>query len=336
MGKNSSLFIPGRVEYVESSNEMAIAGEYDGWRLKVRTDNDGNKDTFDLPWAFPALPKTFQSIPKPGEGVFVLNGEIGNGDSQRYYLGPIISQPQFQEMCSYGDGGRGPAMSLLDTSKPLTKKPLTSISRKREMTHGSFPDLQDVALVGRGQEDIVLKYRNTQDGPESEIDLRAGIRLEPTDTTIKYLKGNVVFNSDNPAYIQIKYAKNGVSGLNDGEGDNDIEKYESQTTRSGNGVINLVADKINIISHQDNNMFGSSISDSDNLIKKGELDQIMSLLHRSVYGDELITVLEKIVNVLATHTHPFIMLPPIIDGTELADLIAYDYEKIISPHVRIS
>ena len=101
-------------------------------------------------------------------------------------------------------------------------------------------------------------------------------------------------------------------------------------------MINLVADKINIISHQDNNMFGSSISDSDNLIKKGELDQIMSLLHRSVYGDELITVLEKIVNVLATHTHPFIMLPPIIDGTELADLIAYDYEKIISPHVRIS
>lgn len=336
MAENGSFIVPGKVEYVEGDESFGIADDAGAWRIKVRLDSDGNTPTVKLPWAFPLNPKVLQSVPRVNEGVFVLTSNLNKPNSQRYYIGPIISQPQYQEFCDYGLGGRGPAMSLLSVSKLSTNKPLTSISRKKEITNGAFPNLQDVALIGRGQEDIVLKYRNTSSGKESEIDLRAGIRLKPTDSNIKFMKGNVVFNNQDPGYIQVKYSNNGISGLKSGSGDNDIDKYESIDRRTANSVVNVVSDKINLISHKDSNRFGELITDRENLIKDGELDQIMSNLHRAVYGDELIILLKKIISVLATHTHPIGTLPPTIWGTDLKDIIDYPYEKIISPHVRLS
>lgn len=336
MANGEAFFVTGVVEYVEGVDNYLADGDADAWRIKVRLDSDGNKSVDELPWAFPANPKILQSVPKKGEGVYVITSNIGNPDSQRYYIGPIISQPQYQEYCEYGPGGRGPAMSMLSVSKPMTPPPLTGISRKAEATKGAFPDLQDVALIGRGQEDIVLKYRNTSSGKESEVDLRAGIRLEPTGTKIKFMRGNVIFNTQDPGYVQVKHSTNGVSGLKAGEGDSDEDKYESISNRTANSVVNVVADKINLISHKDRNSFGELIADRDNLIEKGELDQIMSKLHRSVYGDELIILLKKIVNALVTHTHPYPMMTPISHGTDMENIVDYPYEKILSPNVRIS
>ena len=332
----SSNIITGRVEYVESGGDYQLPDDINAWRIKVRIDDDGNKETASLPWAFPFNPKVIQSIPQIGEGVVVVMSEVGNVDSQRYYIGPIISQPQYQDYCDYGITGRGPATSLLSNSKPLGEKPLASIYKRKDLTYGSFPNLKDVAIIGRGQEDVVLKYRKKENNTESEVDIRSGIRLEPSDTSIKFIKGNVIFNDVNPAYIQVKHGTNGIAGINKGTGDSDDDKYENRESRTANAVVNVVADKINLISHKDANAFGNKIADRENLIKEGELDDIMSLLHRSVYGDELIILLKKIVQILATHTHPYNMLPPTIEGTELKNLISYPYEKIISPNVRIS
>ena len=228
---------------------------------------------------------------------------------------------------------------MLATGKPLKEKPLTSIDRARGLTKGSFPNMEDVALIGRGQEDIVLKYKAGESGqpsPSSEIDLRAGIRLQPSDDSIKYLKGNVVFNDKDPAYIQVKYKKSGLAGLNDGDGDGGKDNYESKSKRTANSVINVVADKINLISHKDSNQFGEKLTNREELVLEGEIDNIMSQLHRSVYGDELVNLLKLIVKALSTHTHSYSMLPPTIIGTELEDLQGYPYEKLLSPNVRIS
>ena len=68
---------------------------FDG--LRVRAEFEGidfpNGDYSNIPWAFPLLPKTFQSIPKVGEAVLVFY--YGGNNGQRFYIGPIISQPQF-------------------------------------------------------------------------------------------------------------------------------------------------------------------------------------------------------------------------------------------------
>lgn len=334
---NSSLVMLGQVVYVENTNNIQYRDDASALRIKVRLDSDRNTKTDEmLPYAFPLLPKTMQSVPKVGEGVFVFTAKINENDSQRYYIGPIISQPQFMEECRYMQGF-GDAVSLIKEAKPGKNLPLTSIGRAKSLTKGAYPEPNDVAIVGRGQEDVVLKYRNSKDiGYASEIDIRAGIRVQPTDNSIKYLKGNVVFNTDSPSYIQVKYKANGMCGIKNGEGDNVPDKYESRDARQGKSVVNIVADKINLISHKDSAQFGDLITNRDTLVLEEEMDNIMSQMHRAVYGDELITLLKLMIEVIRTHTHPYSMMPPTQDGTPMVDLVGYQMEKLISPNVRIS
>lgn len=332
---NQSLVVTGQVVYVENSGSLDFGTEVGGGRIKVRLDSDKQTSTDKLPWAFPLLPRTFQAIPKEGEGVFVLTASASNPNSQRYYIGPIISQPQFFDNCPY-DSNRGEATSLLSSSKPLSKKPLKSITKDKELTKGSFPDSEDVAILGRGQEDIILKYRNYGGGYRSEINLRSGIRVQPGNNSSDFIKGNVVYNASDPAYIQIKHDSSGISGKNIGVGDYIPNKFESRSARKASSMVNIVADKVNIISHKDVHQFGQSITDRDELVKTDEIDSIMSKLHRTVYGDELITLLKKIVQALKEHTHPCSMVHPTIEKTILEEIKEEDFENILSPNVRIS
>jgi hypothetical protein len=289
------LIKQGQVESVEDNA--------DGLRIKVRLSQDGSVSLQELPYAFPLLPKTIQSVPKIGEGVFVFTSEIGNNKSNRFYIGPIISQPQFQSSDSYSYG-RGSALSLLQGG---AVEPLAKISNYAE-TEGAFPNVNDIAIVGRNSEDITLK--------KGEIDIRCGIRETPyvDDTN---LIGEVVFNKIDPAYLQLKYKKN----LSTGSG------------REANSMINLVADKINIISHKDKNSF--NLTDKSNLINDNEIDDIMSKLHQLPYGDELLKLLTLFRQALLTHVHPYPLMPTCVSDY-VKELSNYDMYKILSEHVRIS
>lgn len=292
---NEVLIKQGQVE--------SVSDDADGLRLKVRLNQDGSIPVDELPYSFPLLPKTLQCVPKIGEGVFVLTSQMNNNESNRFYIGPIISQPQHQESDPYAYG-RGTALSLLQGG---TSEPLEKISNFPE-TEGAFPPINDIALLGRNTEDIILK--------KGEIDLRCGIRgFAVSDDT--NLIGEVVFNKIDPAYLQLKYRKNLATGLN----------------REANSIVNVVADKINIISHKDKNAF--NLTDKNNLINDSEIDDIMSKLHQLPYGDELVTLLDLFRQALLTHVHPFSLLPTCVaDYTKL--LGEYDLYKILSEHVRIS
>jgi hypothetical protein len=337
---DKSLFILGEVVFVEGSRETPSSDDLSAMRIKVRVDTDKGISVGDLPYAFPMLPKVFHVVPKLGEGVLVLNSELGNFKSQRYYIGPVISQPQFMERSVY-NGGRGNAVSLLSTRKTDCEEPLDGINREPDVTNGSYPRVEDVAVLGRGQEDIILKYKanDRKYNETSEVDIRAGIKLKPSDSSVKFIKGNVVFNESNPGYIQVKFRKNGLSGLKDGTGDLIPMKYEDKEVRQGSSIVNVVADKINLISHKDSNHFGTAICDRESLVDENKIDEIMSMLHRSVYGDELVELLKLIVKALREHTHPFPMKPPVLVGTDIEQIGRIDedyYERLLSPNVRIS
>ena len=288
---------------VKMGKVVSTYDDADGGRIKVRLAQDGKKTIEELPYSFPLLPKMFQVIPKIGEGVFIITSKSDNIESNRYYIGPIISQPQQNKFDPYDDG-RGTSLSLLQGG---SLSPLEKISNYQETT-GAFPTKNDVAIVGRKSEDVILK--------DGEIDLRCGIRNK-SESNNENLVGEVVFNRINPAYIQMKFQR-GIGNSNGQEADS---------------VINLVADKVNIISHKDENSF--NLTDNESLIKSEELDDIMKKLHQVPYGDLLVEALEKIRNVLANHVHAYPGLPPCHDH-RLMEMLTDNYKEILSKNVRIS
>ena len=74
---------------VVSSND-----EFDGDRVKVHIKGiDPQKYKLDeIPYSFPLIPKTFYVKPKMGETVLVFSQD-GSFNSDRFFIGPIISQP---------------------------------------------------------------------------------------------------------------------------------------------------------------------------------------------------------------------------------------------------
>lgn len=280
----------------------SVYDDSDGGRIEVRTNAD--KFTSEHLDAFPLLPKMFQTAPKVGEAVLVLYTQLGNNQSQRFYIGPIISQPQKQEEDTYYYG-EGQATSLFHGANAT---PYERISNYSE-TNGAFPQQSDVAIVGRKTEDIILK--------DGEIDLRCGIRGSQEYTDKKPgIVGNVVFNSINPSYLQLKFRKNKES------------------------VANIVADKINLISHQNNLITPINLTNKDNhngdvLLNDEDMDKLMEQLHQLPYGDVLVKVLNIYRDAFTTHTHPYPMLPPCKDD-KMLQVLGFDLNTILSPNIKIS
>lgn len=330
---------------VKIGTVVSVEDEADALRIKVSFDSDKTNSLDSLPYCFPLLPKVFQSVPKRGEAVLVITAELNNTSSQRYYIGPVISQPQKMEN-DPDKRGRGSARSPIQSQKFTGKGLLPSPANFKGDTYGSFPQTNDIAVLGRGQEDIILKYDTVRE--TSEIDLRAGVRLKPT-TPKDGLEGNVIFNSQNPAFIQIKYNHNNALAGETTKKEKDwLNQQQSMigtlayspstdaTEREANGLVNLVADRINLISHKDKNgAFGTAIADNETMITESQMDEIMAKLHKTVYGDELVKLLRLMINAIANHTHPFPMLPPYyVDSVKNAS--EYDMNKLLSEYVRIS
>ena len=284
---------------------------YDGLRVRAELVQDKPNNINDIPWAFPLLPKVFQSIPKVGEAVFIfMEGDSGSKHtSQRYFLGPIISQPQYNSYCRKEN-----ATTLLQIHD---NNPIEKISNVDE-TRGALPKSEDVAVIGRGKEDVILRYN--KDADASEVDIRAGIRGEATNSDNKNMIGNIIFNGIDPAYIQLKY-KNGLA---------------TNEKNAANSVINLVANRINIISNKDYNV-SHNLGDKDTLIQESKMDEVMDNLHQVPMGDKLVELLKLIKGAIMHHVHPWAGMEQCGDWSGFINqLEAYDIDSILSEYVRIS
>ena len=303
MGTEMKISI-GTVREVENAYSE---DSYDGLRIRAELFTDKPSKISDIPWAFPLLPKTLQSIPQVGEGVFVIND--GSATSQRYYIGPIISQPQYNSHCKKDTG-----TALLDGHMKL---PIEKISNVADTT-GSFPKNDDVAIVGRGSEDVILRYNSNTKA--SEVDLRAGIRLEPTNSNNPNMIGNIIFNGTDPAYIQLKY-KRGLATKNGAD---------------GNSIINMVANRINIMSNKDD-AISHNLGDQESLIADDKIDEVMSNLHQVPLGDELVKFLEILKGAILNHVHPWAGMKQCGDWAGyINELNKFDINSILSKYVRIS
>lgn len=288
-------------------NVESVVDDADGLRIKARLFEDKNKTLDEIPFAFPLIPKMVQVVPKEGEAVLVILATQDNAEGNRFYIGPIISQPQFFNKDSF-QNGKGQALSLLQGG---ATSPQTAISTIPE-SEGAFPDTNDIAIIGRKSEDITIK--------DGEIDLRCGIR-QPDKTGSYNTVGNVLFNRVDPAYMQMKYAEN----MKYGDG-------------SFNSVINLVADKINLIGNKSNNSTNFNkfdVTDKDDLINENSLTKIMDEAHPLPYGDNLVEYLTMFKTAFISHVHPYPGLPPCQDDL-VKRLLNYNLNDLLSDTIRIN
>ena len=297
----------GEVEEVEDKYSK---DGFDGLRVRAKLEQDDPKHTNDIPWAFPLLPKMIHVLPKKGEAVLVFveeeHGHVKNSGI-RYFLGPIISQNQYRDY-SPKEG----ATSLMMSHKLNPIQKITNYA----ITNGAFPKQEDVAVVGRGKEDIILKYNDKS----SEVDIRAGIRTEPTNSDDPNFFGNIIFNGIDPAYIQLKF-KNGIATGQD---------------HAANSVINMVANRINIMSNRDDTI-SHDLRDQDSLVPDDKMDTIMDNLHQVPKGDELVKLLELMKGAIMHHVHPWAGMEQCGDWAGyINELKKFDIPSILSKYVRIS
>lgn len=275
-----------------------IYDDTDGARVKVRlSPEDDRIEEKEIPYAFPLLPKLIHIKPKVGEFVIIILTETSNGNSNRYYIGPIISQPQFMDNESYIYR----ALSLYPGNKLM---PDIAPSTNPE-SHGALANDDDVAIYGRNKNDIILT--------DDDVRIRCGSRLKDASE-----KGGIVFNRTDPAFIHLKHSDNK-------RGSDSDNQYRSTAT--------IVADKINLIGHQSNTPFKTN--DKKDLITDAEMEKILEKAHQLPYGDVLVEFLKMFVNAFALHTHPYPGMTP-CQTSEFIDTTTYDLDKILSDSVRIN
>lgn len=251
---------------------ISIDDEFDGERIKVKIrPKDNIKMESEIDYAYPLLPKTFFVKPKVGEAVFVIFSQDGNVDSQRYYIGPLISQPQFMYKNLYGAG----ATTLLKGEL------LPQMEAPKVMAPGAFQKDNSVALIGRKNCDIILN--------DNDIKIRCGVKI------LDDKANKISFNKINPSFIQLKYFQKPHSLNVNGE---NIES-----------VANIVAHKINLIST--NGAPYIPVDDKDELINDKNIAKIIQDCHQLPYGDKLVEFLQDFLKLFSTHTHKYSQLPPI-------------------------
>lgn len=284
-----------------------VVSNYDevgGNRIRVRINgvDDALKDS-DLAYAFPMLQKFFHIVPKVGETVMIFIPDVKNPFIDRLYLGPLISQPQNL----YRDSSLFSANSTLASGIKQPKPAPDTIPENK----GVYPNLLDVAIQGRDNSDIVLK--------EKEILVRAG----QFDSSVT--KGEIPkFNKINPSYIQIKH-------------DVTLTKSDDKKNSEIGGVVNIVSNKINLLTHK-NGSPRFELNNQESNISDSEMIRIIEEAHPMVYGDNLKDLLKLLINVIVNHVHSYPgMKPQDLSGSmDIDKLLQYDLDSILSKNIKIN
>lgn len=272
-------------------------------RVRVRPTDNLIKDNNKIPFAYPLLPKMFHVKPKLHEMVFIMFTDDKNQESQRYYIGPVISQPQFFEQQFYGAGASNLLQGALYNPKPSYNYEIGNL----------LPSDEDVAISSRKNTDVLLK--------DNDIQIRCGVKTI-NDATIE-------FNHKNPAFIKLKYYPYSYSYTNS---DNKREII--------NSIATIHADKINLISSNGEPYVGGI--DQKELFKDSEIEYFLNKGHALPYGDKLCDLLSEFIKVFRQHTHNYNNLPVVADPNYVIFTSKYGMdgknlkEMLLSKNIKIN
>ena len=255
-----------------------INDPYDLGRIKVAIGGPANKGgdsestIEELPWCYPMLQKFFMSTPKVGELVFIIYPDENKKHSYRLYFGPILSNPTNLNF----DDGNSTALTPFEFATQGEYKPISSVPALK----GVFPTNSDIAIQGRYNTDLIFR--------PNEILIRAGKFVEVGESNNNPYRFQ--FNTDTPAYIQLK------NNINIGN-------------ESNISAINVVANKINLLTHKDGTP-RFNLANQDNQLSDDELLKILDSAHPLPFGDILIQYLRLFKRAFQNHVHSSNGTPP--------------------------
>ena len=303
-----------------------VYDELGGDRIQAKPLTDSYEKNEGVPWAFPLLPKIIHVKPKVGESVLLFTIKHGENDSQRFYIGPIITQahrmynePHNNESDRFFMGAYLPP----DTAPTLYPNAI-----------GSVPENDDITIEGRKNCGLQIT--------DDDIRLKAGVKRLLKDGDETGLK----FNRDDSAFIKLKY--------------DESKPHNKRSTAF------IVADNINILGNFPTGRTENFKTDNDTqykrmervktygydtyrntqypaatreLITNKEIDKLLddeaNVSHRLPYGDLLVEFLKQFRDAFNNHTHPFPTMKP-CQTDELKHVMEYDLDGILSNSVRIN
>lgn len=279
-----------------------INDDTDGDRIKARVlPADQYKTDDNIAYAFPILPKMFRVKPKVGEAVLIVTPD-DDQRGQRYYFGPIVSQPQFMD---YDDFIAG-ATTLL---KGALKEPEKAPSLIPDSV-GCIPSDEEVGVYGRGNSDIIIG--------EDNVRIRSGVRKIETKNSEKAL----TFNGSDPSFIKLKYYNDGLKT------DSGITK--SSAIIGGNDIV---------LASSDGDPY-FSFNDKDESVSDETFKEMLEKAHQLPYGDILVDFLQSFIKMFKSHTHKYHNLPPCPDSESLKFDTNYPSENLdnilLSKHIKIN
>ena len=323
----------GAIKGVRYCQVVSVSDDTDSDMIKVKIlpeDSAYGNDYSKLPYAFPLLPKMLHVKPKVGEAVFVFLTEEDNSMSQRYYIGPVISQDHriFKDNYLYATSFmRGTAFE--PDIAPRTKKEF----------NGILPNDDDIVIRGRKNADIQI----TND----DVRIKSGVKVVSPNNDY-----DMHFNTQDPAYIKVKYHPGGLIQQKKSDGttvtnqngylqlqNNESQKLLKKGEEEVMSTVTLVADKINLLqNHSKEKEF--TTTDTIDLITDDELKRALNEAYKLPYGEKLVEILSIFIDAFVKHTHPFSMLPP-CNADGIPDLIDkkteyLDNGKMLSDAVRIN
>lgn len=256
-----------------------------------------------LPWCEPLLPKFLNIVPKEGEMVRVAIFDYTNTQQRRQYIGPVIGQ---ETPLDFNESNYNTAKLRVDNSAyspAISESPLSKVGN-----WGIYPNKTDIGLLGRRNTDLILRNESNYD----EVILRAG----KIDYKTIGQQFPVNLNLQNPAYLTINHTQPKYTGNGD--------YLPSNSNRSH---INLVADRLNLISHLGSSNKGKSpvILDGDNT--DTQITTENTKLHPVIYGDSIWDMLEKLRAYVEGHLHKGSRREPDGDQTK-NDLIKWFNENM--------
>ena len=159
---------------------VSVDDEYGAGRIKVRLTED--KFDKEVPYAYPLLPYMLHILPKVGEAVFVICSDIKSTNSTRFYIGPLIHQPQFVNYDSFPN-----STSLM---KGFNQTTLPSYKRDPD-ANGCYPKKDEIGILSRKDSDLIFS--------DNDVRLRCGVHLTDKNDELKS-----VFNKQTPTFIKLK------------------------------------------------------------------------------------------------------------------------------------